>query len=290
MVKRIAFVWAWDRAKEIFPDWRDGLRTAIEIIGQTYDVDWILGEEPADDYDFILVWSDQNAPILQQKYKSPMGLCYGSTFPPDIEKLKNLKVVYAENSITYDLLRRGGLRVIRAFGTDTDFFSPVKHEYNDQLTRDCCSICGGSRGSHVKDIPYFYPATFSPWKRQGSIAHTFGKYLACVGEVQPDGQAEYQACIDNGVHVIGQYTPSRIVRDLYRRSQMVIIPALYGSERTVLEAMSNDIKPMVADENDRATTYMKEFKKSKMKSPREFVKKFYSAEIYAKQLIKGIEE
>ena len=70
----IAFVWAWDRAKEIYPHWRDGLRTAVEIIGKTYNVDWILGEEPEDKYDFILVWSDQNAPILQKKFEMPFSI------------------------------------------------------------------------------------------------------------------------------------------------------------------------------------------------------------------------
>jgi len=30
----IAIVWYWNRATEIFPNWRDGLRAAIEIISK----------------------------------------------------------------------------------------------------------------------------------------------------------------------------------------------------------------------------------------------------------------
>ena len=264
----ICFCWAWDRAAEIYPHWRDGLRTAIEIIGKKHNVDWILGEEPQDKYDFILFWTDSQNPILQKHYSCPTGLCYGSTFPPDVNKLRDLKVIYVENSITYDLVRRDGLRAIKAFGTDTDFFSPIKRE---------------------KCMEYFYPATFSPWKRQSKIAHLGGNLL-CVGEIQPDGQQEYKACLDAGVQLRGRYTPSAEIVDYYRWCKKVIIPARYGSERTVLEAMSMDILPEVAEDNDRAMTFINEFKESKIKSPREFVIKNYSAEKYAKQLLRGIEQ
>ncbi len=269
MAKKIAFIWYWDRAEEIFPHWRDGLRAAIEIIGKKYKVDWILGKkEPEKQYDFILVWSDDQAPILLKDYGCPMGLCYGSTFPPLLENLRKLKCVFVENSISYELIRRDGIRTIKAFGTDTDFFSPDKTK---------------------KKYEYFFPATFNPWKLQGSIA-SLGSRLLCAGEVQHDGYGELQACLDNKVHVIPEYTPSKKIRDLYRQSEKVIIPAKFGSERTVLEAMSMDIIPEVNIENDRACTYLDEFEKSGIKSPREFVKKYYSAEKYAEQLLKGILE
>jgi hypothetical protein len=111
-----------------------------------------------------------------------------------------------------------------------------------------------------------------------------------VGEIQPDGQHEYDMCKEAGVQLIGKYTPSIEIRDLYRRAQNVIIPSLYGSERTVLEAMSNDLRPIVQEDNIRAMTFINEFKASGMESTREFVIKNYSAEIYAQQLLKGIEE
>ena len=267
MAKKIAFNWAWGRAKEIFPTWRDGLRTAIEIIAQTHDVDWVLGEEPEDKYDFILVWGADNAPVLQRKYSCPVGLCYGSTFPPNVDNLRNISVIYVENMITYGLARQAGLRTIKAFGTDTDFFSPKR-----------CK----------KDIEYFFPATFSPWKKQSSIAY-LGDRLLCVGEVQPDGGEEYRACFNKGVQLIPENVSSEKVRDFYRRSEKVIIPARYGSERTVLEAMSNNILPEIMVENDRAIIYVQEFIDSHMKSPRAFVKKYYSAKVYADQLMKGME-
>ena len=263
-------VWYWSRAKEIFPNWRDGLRTAMEILEKKYDVDWILGEiEPEDKYDFILVWSDDEPALLQKSYSCPMGLIYGSTFIPDVNKLRKVKVVYVENSITYELMRRDTIRAIRAFGTDTEFFSPDDTK---------------------KDIKFFFPGTFSPWKKQRDIAY-LGKDLTCVGEVQHDGQVDVRACVDNKVNVILTNVPGKEVRDFYRRARKVIIPADYGSERTVLESMSMDILPEVlSDKNDRAKTYLKEFEESGMKSPREFIKKFYSAEQYAKQIMKGIEE
>jgi hypothetical protein len=52
--------------------------------------------------------------------------------------------------------------------------------------------------------------------------------------------------------------------------------------------MSNNLRPLVQYDNDRAMTYVNEFKASGLESTREFVKMFYSAELYAEQLLKGI--
>ena len=38
---KIAFIWYWDRASEIKPNWRDGLRSALEIIEKKHTTDKI---------------------------------------------------------------------------------------------------------------------------------------------------------------------------------------------------------------------------------------------------------
>lgn len=266
---KICFLWFFAQAPDVFDNWRDGLRAAIEIIGKEHKVDWIIGKYfPEDKYDAIIFWDDSNSEFFQRidQYHGKKALCL-TTDPHNFDNLRKLDAVYCESEPIYEAVRQQGIRAIKAFGTDTDYFTPDEGE---------------------KNIEYFYPATFSPWKRQADIAY-LGDKLTCIGTVQPDGTEELAECLKNGVKVEEGYFPVSKIRDYYRRSQHVIIPAIHGSERTVLEAMSCGIKPEVINEhNVRTKSYIKELEESGL-SPREFVIQNYSAKKYAEQILKGIQ-
>lgn len=261
---KVQAVWEWEQAKEIHKNWRDGLRAATEILG----IEWKLDETPDKDCDWIITWCDSNSQFSRNKsaYKAKRGI-FLTTHPHNYENLKGFDVVFCETSIIYEECRMRGIRAVRAFGTDDNFYKP--HQ------------------SITKDIEYFYPATFSPWKKHDMIAH-LGDKLTCIGTIQPDGQHEYDACIKAGVNVEVGYFPPEKILNYYQRAKNVIIPAVHGSERTVLEAMSCGILPEVINpKNIRARSYLKEMGKLK---PREFIKKNYSAQGYADSIMKGINE
>jgi len=267
---KIAFIWEWDKAKEIEPLWRDGLRAAMEIVGKKHEVDWLLFDVPKKEYDWILAWSGSysNFSRLKSKYSAKRGL-FLTTTPDDSHNLTGFGVVFCESTPVLEMTRARGIRAIKAFGTDTDFFSPDP--------------------SVKKDIEYFYPATFSKWKMQSKIAH-LGKDLLCVGTVQPDGINEFESCVGAGVRVEEGYFPAEVIRDYYRRAKRVIIPAVHGSERTVLEAMSMGIVPEVLEptKNRKTYSYIKEYDGSGL-LPRDFVIKNYSAQVYANAILRGID-
>lgn len=282
----IAVIWWFDKASMVFENWRDGLRSAIELIQKKHNVTWFLDKtypDPKDDYDFILLWDDSNSGFFDfvDNYKCRKGLCL-TTMPDNIENLKKLDVVYCEStpvyhhvmSHSYDVDDRGNstpvFKVIKAFGTDTDFFKPDPKV--------------------LKDIPYFYPATFSPWKRQDEIAD-LGNNLYLVGTIQPDGLDIYQRCANKGCIIETGYFPVNKIRKMYQRAENVIIPAIHGSERTCLEAMATDILPFITHpDHEKLYSYVKEFKESGISSPREFVLKNYSHKVYAQKLLEGIED
>lgn len=140
----------------------------------------------------------------------------------------------------------------------------------------------------MKDIKYLCIGTFSPWKRQRDIAY-LGKDLWCVGTVQPDGYEDLEACEKTGATIEVGYFPAEHIRDLYRRAQNVIIPAIHGSERTVLESMSMNILPEVTNStNIRAQSYIREYHLSQSKSPRQFILWRYSAKRYAKVILEAL--
>lgn len=269
---KIAVVWFWDKASQIFPNWRDGHRAAIEEIGKEHEVHWFLDKQipdPGHGWDFVLFWDDSNSQFFTEvhRYDCRKGMIL-TTDPHNFDNLRKIDVVFVESEPVYEAVRSQGIRAIRAMGTDTNFFKP--------------------KPKVVKDIEYFYPATFSPWKRQADIAH-LGEKLLCVGTIQPDGVAEYEACQASGVRLEEGYFPVEKIRDYYQRSQHVIIPAVHGSERTVLEAMACDILPEVTNElNQRTLSYIKEYEASGEKNPRDFVVKNYSHKVFAQNLLKGV--
>jgi len=266
---KIAFIWYFDKASQVMGKYRDGLRAAMEIIGKEHQVDWYLDKDrPEDDYDAIIFWDDSNSEFFNylDQYHGKKALCM-TTNPQNFDNLRKLDVVYCESEPVYDEVRRQAIRAIKAFGTDTDFFKP------DPKAQ--------------KIYEYFYPATFSPWKRQSTIA-SLGDKLLCVGTVQPDGQSELAECLRNGVRVEEGYFPVKQILNYYQQSENVTIPAIHGSERTVLEAMACGIKPLVNPENIKAYSYVQELEASGLK-PREFVEQNYSAEKYAKDILRGLE-
>lgn len=270
---KIAMIWYWERATEIYPNWRDGLRASFEEIEKEgHTVNWFLDKNVprSDDYDAILFWDDSNSQFFSYLHAYPSakkGIFLSSDNNLNLENLKKLDVVFCESKPVLEKVVAGGVNGVLAFGTDTNFFKPDK--------------------TVKKDIECFYPATFSPWKRQSEIAY-LGNKLLCVGTCQPDGVDELAECRKMGVKVIEGYIPASEILNYYQRANFVIIPAVHGSERTVLEAMACDIEPVIThSENVKTYSYLKEFKKSGL-NPREFVLKNYSEVIYSSKILENI--
>jgi len=268
---KIAFLWNFSKAKEIYPNWRDGHRAMIEELGRSNEVSTFLAEDcnkVPDEYAILLFWTDCNDPIVDKfkDYKAKKVLLLTSDNGLS-EHIKSYDLVSCESKVVFDKVKTYGVKCIQAMATDTEFYR--------------------SAISTKDKIKYFYPATFSPWKLQSSIAY-LGKDLLCVGTVQPDGEKELKACLDAGVTVLTGYFPAEDIRDYYNRAECVVIPAIHGSERTVLEAMSMNIHLAVNPLNEKACSYIDEYKRSPFKTTREFVTDSYNAYKFAGKLLKAI--
>ncbi len=268
----IAFIWYFDKASRVYDNWRDGHRAMIDVlVNEGHKVDMYLDKsmpEPGE-YDVLLFWASSNEDFFQEldRYQSEIFAICLTTNPHNPENLKKMDVIFVESTPVLLECQQLGLHTVKAFGTDTDFFSP------DPKVK--------------KDIKYFYPATFSPWKLQRNIAH-YGEGLLCVGTVQPDGLSDLQACEHTGVQIRKGYFPAEEIRDYYRRAKQVVVPAIHGSERTVLETMSMDMIPRVNPENKKANSYFDELRNSNFESPRAFILDRYSHKKFAHDIIGGL--
>ena len=133
---RIAFVWEWERAAEIEPNWRDGLRAALEILAKKHIVDWYLMEAPeiTKDYDWIITWCDSNSNFSRffTKYPAKRAI-FLTTHPTNYHNLLGFDMVFCETDIIYNECRVRGIRAKRAFGTDDGFFVPGKTKKNNRV-------------------------------------------------------------------------------------------------------------------------------------------------------------
>ncbi|MFX0198406.1 MAG: glycosyltransferase [Candidatus Hodarchaeota archaeon] len=289
----IAVVWYFDKAKWVEPYWRDGHRAAFDILKKKHNVDFLLGTDfkLEDNYDFILLWDSSNSEFIPQlrEYKAKKGLCLTTDLGINMENLHHFDVIFPEAEPVYQMIRNSGFRAIKAFGADTNFYT----NEDTQVT---------------KYFPAFYPATFSPWKRQDLYAEAVRDNGMALGTIQPDGLFYYRKCIEYGVRTIVGYVPAETVRDFYRMSKVVVVPSWEGSGRTVLEAMAMDIPVIVTKDNHKAASYMREAGVGEIVDPtpealqkafwkvmnkkvktRDFILKNYSGEVFAEQLLKGIE-
>src|SRR3990167_4790741 len=109
---KIAVVWWFDKASKVFPNWRDGLRAAIEVIGKKHKVEWFLDKMlPDNSFDFILFWSSTNEDYFDylHNFSAPKGLCL-TTNPNVPENLQKMDVVFCESQPVLDEVRSYGVK------------------------------------------------------------------------------------------------------------------------------------------------------------------------------------
>ena len=183
---------------------------------------------PDDTCDWVFSWGVGSLPFNNtiEKYKGRKALlCAGH--PQDTANFEKFEAIFVESpAVARQILHP---KVILAFGTDTEFFKPKEEE---------------------KMFDLFFPATYSPWKRQDLLMEAAKglKILTC-GVIQPDGVEIFQKCHDGG-YVMAGIVPTKLVAKLYTMSRVVCITAWHGSERTMLEAMASNVPVVITNDNE----------------------------------------
>ena len=136
---KISMIWNFHGAKDIFDNWHDGHRAAIEHIGKKHDLTWFLADDykNAQDCDFLLFWTDSFDPIIDHfsQFKARKGLILTSDNSLNPDNLKKYNVIYCESEPVRKKVEIFGVRTIKAMGTDTDFFSPSEGIKKDILAK-----------------------------------------------------------------------------------------------------------------------------------------------------------
>ena len=267
---KIAFIWPTKDALLRYPYTRDGLHAALKIIGKKHKVDVYLGDsfmKLKHRYDMFLVMTDSTDNSVDYLPKSGIRGIILTKEPSVFHNLTKFDAVFCETKIIKKIVKSKHPNAVFAIGTDEAFFTP-----DDSI---------------IKDIPYFYPAPFTPKSNHQAIIR-YANGIRCVGVLKPDGAEDLERLMERGVIVeVGMFTPEHI-RGLYRRSHGVVIPALEGGERTVLETLSCDLFPDVNPDNRNARSLVDEYVNSHYETPRDFILGRYSAKHYATKILEGL--
>lgn len=285
---KIAVVWDWGLASWAKPLAHDGLMAAMDLIAKEHQVDWYLdGQYPEDVYDWILPWGVGSIGFNKtiEKYHARKALLCAGHYQ-DIENFDKFEAIFVESPLMYKKVRAQGFRTVLAFGTDTDYFKPQKRD---------------------KIVDAFYPATFSPWKRQDLFSMALGPNGLACGTIQPDGIDLYHQCQDNKTYTLAGLLPSKLVAEMYNLAKCCIITSWHGSERTLLEAMSSNCPVVLTKDNELTVSLaspevilvepkieavwsgVQQALKKKVKT-RAFVLEKYSHTIYAERLLKVLND
>lgn len=246
----------------------------------------ILEEKP----DAILFFGDLARPLLGELKDCgiPIALAFsGGTFTNHINVPD---IIFVESKVYLDRLSAMRENIVQAFGTNTEVFRPVKQP---------------------KIFDAVFPATFATWKRHKLFAEAGNsRWLAC-GWFQPREMQCWKVCRDNGIAVL-HHQNAESMSLIYNMSKTCVITSdsTGGSQRTVLEAMAVGIPPVVMEDSDKTTEYVKESGFGKIVHPDpedirkaveelianppdpqkgiDYIRSKYTAEIYAKKLKEGI--
>lgn len=243
----------------------------------------ILEWEP----DAVLFFCDFSRPLLGEfeDVKIPIAMCLtGGLFDnyahvPDI--------VFTESSSYITHFKPKVKKIVRAFGTNTEMFKPMKQP---------------------KVFDAFFPATFAAWKRHNLFAEAMGERGLACGYWQPHEPQCVQVCLDNNVAVL-HHQGAESTAQLYNMSKTVVIPSASngGSQRSVLEALATNIPVIVTSDSEKNSEYIEECGvgaivepdankiraavdewKDQEVSTRDFIMENYSEYVYADKLKDGI--
>lgn len=243
-MKRIAFVW-WCHMDRSLEYWRDGLWAALQILKQEYEirhfrypdapdfVDEIMAFKP----DLLLCWGAFSEPFWDRlpELPYPKALCFAGGDPKHPSR-ELFDLVFVESAEWEGILRSDGIRVRRAFGTNTKLFRPEKQP----------KVWDG-----------IYPATFAKWKRHELFARALKERGLAVGRIQPGIEPEtHEVCRDNGTMVMDWVHPETL-RSLYNASRFTVITANEwgGCQRIALESMACNV-PVIATDDSKASRFV----------------------------------
>ena len=227
MHKKLQIAFVYEQKKY----WRDGLRSALDLLSSDFDITWVdLNTKTLEGkFDLLLGWGAFNSlsdrVIRSSKINAKKALCIGgNAFPPE----DGYDLLFYETDWYASQVKK--YNSYKAFGINSDIYKDLKMQ---------------------RVFDYISVGTFSSWKRQVLINRKEGLRLV-IGEIQRENMGESMSIINSlllsDVMVSGEVEPSKLSQ-FYNLSKTCYIPATVngGGERAILEARACGCRVEIED-------------------------------------------
>lgn len=240
--KRLAFCWQGISDPDVFRKWRDGLWQAVEVLRETYQVEY---REPnatdLNDFDVILYWeapctitgrdADKYKNVLSAKPKKILLFAGG---PLKKEWVEGFDIVVVESEINAKECREQGIRYDEAFGVNCDIWRPSRFWGTREFIGAHHGACAG-------------------WKRQHLAAEALGKDLILVGPYQSTDPYTFDRSKELGATVISERVEPRECKEYVERASVLVQTSDFwgGGQRATLEAMALGMPVVVMEDSPK---------------------------------------
>lgn len=180
----------------------------------------------------IISWGSIDRPIhrLLIPHKDvlpPCALQFAGGFLDGAE-LSLFSLIFTQNLCDKEEFEFRKFKAVQLFGVDKQFWTPNHFQ--------------------SKRFKAIYPASFCGHKSNHHVAEEYGEDAILCGKWIEDGMVN--ACKSFGSTVLPQLT-HEVLRELYRSSEKCVIPAKWGSQRTVAEALACGLEVVAEPRNPK---------------------------------------
>ena len=181
------------------------------------------------DFEVLISWGSIDRPIhnllLSHKSRIPPVILQFAGGPHEGDELSLFSYIVTQNPCDRDEFLVEGYKATSIFGVDKEFWKPDPVQ--------------------PKNIEVLYPASFCQHKCNERVAEEHAENAVLVGKWDDLSLVDY--CKSWGATVLPPVT-HHVLRELYRASKLVVIPALAGSQRTIAEARACGVEVKLTNE------------------------------------------
>lgn len=240
---KVGFV--WQGITGVYGRWDDGLREAMRLLEEKYDVTYHEPQEKLDHVDIILYWE---APITYaglykdnyqriRTYNKPKILLFAGG---QIRKewCDGFDMFLVESEINEREFSEIGLPWKRAFGVNVNKMKPEKQP----IIWDAC-----------------FPGTCAGWKRQPLLARACGSKAVFCGRDQKEDMQPFVLARSLGATIFPEIS-YEAVNVIYNASVACVNTSEYwgGGQRVTLEAMAAGTPVIVMSDSPKNMEYVQE--------------------------------
>lgn len=243
MKNKIGFI--WQGITEHYHHWEDGLRKAMDLLEQEYDIEYIEPDADLSGYDVVLYWESPCTELgenqrnwLNVKHSSTKKILLFAGGPIQPQWVEGFDLICVESKINKDEFKAIGWDTTTAFGINTELMKPMDFK---------------------KEFIGVHHGTCASWKRQDLLGEAFKDKALLIGRRQKHDTYCFDRAKDFDAKILPEMKGIELVSALNSAEVLVQTSDFWGGgQRATLEAMACGIPVICMDDSPKNREYVEE--------------------------------